>query len=215
MSSFLLDGIRRAEAQARAEGLDLMARAGRAAADFIAARHGPETHVLALAGPGNNGGDALVAATWLSRWGYETQVVMLSDPAALPADAAHAYAGWRAAGGIEDRALPLRAPQVVIDGLFGIGLNRKLSAQWQAAVDAVNAWQVPVLALDIPSGISAVNGAALGQPVRARWTLSFIATSPGLAQGAGPLAAGETHLDTLGLEPDWLSRAFAAPDPAA
>ena len=214
MSSSLLDGIRRAEAQARSEGLDLMALAGRAAADFIASRHGPETHVLALAGPGNNGGDALVAATWLSRWGYEIQVVMLSDPSALPADAARAYAGWRAAGGVEDRVLPLRAPQVVIDGLFGIGLNRKLSAQWQAAVDAVNAWSVPVLALDVPSGISAATGAALGQPVRAHWTLSFIAAAPGLGQGAGVHACGETYLDTLGLEPDWLARALGASAPA-
>ncbi|OZI65689.1 NAD(P)H-hydrate epimerase [Bordetella genomosp. 1] len=211
MNPSISDRIRRAEQLARAEGLDLMARAGRAAADFIAARHGPETHVLALAGPGNNGGDALVAATWLCRWGYEIQVVMLSEPAALPSDAAQAYAGWRAAGGVEDRALPLKAPQVVIDGLFGIGLNRRLAAQWQAAVDAVNAWQAPVLALDIPSGIAADTGAALGQPLQARWTLAFIAPTPGLALGAGAAAAGEVHLDTLELAPDWLSRAFDAP----
>ena len=72
---------------------------------------------------------------------------------------------------------------LVIDGLFGIGLNRPLGADWQALVDTVNRWGAPVLALDVPSGVDADTGVALGRPIQARWTLSFIA-------GAGAGAAG-------------------------
>ncbi|KOF53093.1 NAD(P)H-hydrate epimerase, partial [Achromobacter sp. DMS1] len=110
-------------------------------------------------------------------------------------------AGWREEGGAESAVLEAGpAPDVVLDGLFGIGLNRPLGADWQAVIDELNGWSVPVLALDVPSGVDADTGAALGRPVRARWTLSFIGQARGL-QGPGPAreAAGELHLDTLGV----------------
>lgn len=208
MAVYTLEQLRRIEAAARSAGMDLMERAGRAAAEFIAERHEPASHVLALAEPGNNGGDALVAATHLLRQGYAVQVVMPGGPARLPADAAGAYARWRAAGGVEDPALPRSAPGVVIDGLFGIGLARPLGEPWQSLADAVNRWQVPVLALDVPSGLSARTGQPLGRPVQATWTLSFIGTPAGLAGGAP--AMGECFEDGLGLEPQWLSAVLAA-----
>ena len=89
--------------------------------------------------------------------------------------------------------------------MFGIGLNRTLDADWQALVDTVNSWNVPVLSLDVPSGIDADTGAALGRPIQANWTLSFIAATAGLSRpGPGQIAAGERHVDTLGviLSPD-------------
>ena len=87
---------------------------------------------------------------------------------------------------------------LVIDGLFGIGLNRPLGADWQALVDTVNRWGAPVLALDVPSGVDADTGVALGRPIQARWTLSFIARARGLElPGSGAGAIGERHLDTL------------------
>lgn len=200
-ASYSVASIRAAERQASAAGRRLMPLAGAAAARFVAARLAPGARVLALAGPGNNGGDALVAATRLREMGYDVRVVLPAGAQGLPADAARAYAGWIGAGGTCLSALdPDPAPDLVIDGLFGIGLNRPLGPDWQALVDTVNAWGLPVLALDVPSGIDADTGAALGRPILARWTLSFIARARGLARpGAAGDAAGESHVDTLGV----------------
>ncbi|MCY1511808.1 Bifunctional NAD(P)H-hydrate repair enzyme Nnr [compost metagenome] len=193
--------IRDAERQALAGGRRLMPLAGAAAARFVAARVAPGTVVLALAGPGNNGGDALEAATLLRAMGHDVRVLLPAGAQGLPADAARAHAGWTAAGGATLSVLePGFVPGVVIDGLFGIGLNRPLGADWQALVDMVNGWNVPVLALDVPSGVDAETGKPLGRPIRACWTLSFIARARGLAQpGAGDGAIGEWHLETLGV----------------
>ena len=172
--------IREAERQALAAGRQLMPLAGAAAARFVAARIAPGTPVLALAGPGNNGGDALVAATVLRAMGHDVRVLLPAGPQKLPPDAARAYDGWVAAGGGTLSALePGFVPGLVIDGLFGIGLNRPLGADWQALVDTVNRWGAPVLALDVPSGVDADTGVALGRPIQARWTLSFIARARG------------------------------------
>ena len=203
MPSYSVAQIRQAEQRALATGRALMPLAGAAATSFVAARVPADASILALAGPGNNGGDALEAAALLLARGLNVHVVLPSGPDRLPADAARAWAGWLAAGG-ESRThsrLPTGpSPDLVIDGLFGIGLNRPLDAAWQALIDAVNTLQVPVLALDVPSGIDADAGVALGRPIRARWTLSFIAPSRGIAlAGAGRDAAGECHVDTLGV----------------
>jgi len=206
--------IRRIERRALALGLPLMARAGLAAARFAAGRVPPPGPVLALAGPGNNGGDAMVADAWLRQWGYDVQVVLPSGPDRLPPDAGRAYAAWQATGASERADLPARAPALVLDGLFGIGLNRPLGADWQALVDAVNDWQVPVLALDVPSGLDAATGQALGRPLRAAWTLSFIAAAPGLRQAEGPRVAGECHVDGLALPHGLVTQALSAPGDA-
>lgn len=203
MPSYSVAQIRQAEQRALATGRALMPLAGEAAAGFVAARAPAGTSILALAGPGNNGGDALEATALLLARGLDVLVVLPSGPDRLPADAARAWDRWLAAGGASrtHAVLPTRPFQgLVIDGLFGIGLNRPLDAAWQSLIDTVNAWQVPVLALDVPSGIDADTGVALGRPIRARWTLSFIASCRGLTlAGAGREAAGECHVDTLGV----------------
>ncbi|MGE8655453.1 MAG: NAD(P)H-hydrate epimerase [Achromobacter sp.] len=199
-SSYPVARIRAAERQALAEGRRLMPLAGAAAAAFVARRIAPGAVVLALAGPGNNGGDALEAATRLRKLGLDLRVVLPAGAQGLPEDAARAFAGWIAAGGTVTAAPePGLVPDLVIDGLFGIGLNRPLGPGWQALVDTVNGWHVPVLALDVPSGIDADTGALLGRPILARWTLSFIARARGLEVPAAAHAAGELHLDTLGV----------------
>lgn len=206
---FSVADIRRIERHALARGLPLMARAGLAAARFAAGRVPAPGPVLALAGPGNNGGDALVAATWLRQWGYDVRMVMRSDPARLPADARQAHAAWRAAGGSEQAGLPAGPPALVLDGLFGIGLNRPLEAGWQELADAVNEGEAPVLALDVPSGLDAATGRPLGRPVLATWTLSFIAAAPGLRQADGPRTAGECHVEGLDLPRTLVMEALA------
>lgn len=196
---FSVAQIRLAERLALAQGQPLMARAGASAADFLSQRVSPPARVLALAGPGNNGGDALVAATALRRLGFNVSVCMPGDPAKLPAESQAAHQEWMAIGGPQTCSLPASPADVVIDGLFGIGLNRPLGEPWQGIIDTVNVWQVPVLALDVPSGIDADSGRALGRPLKARWTLSFIGQARGLVSAAGRKVAGECHVETLGV----------------
>ncbi len=200
-TSYPVARICEAERQALAQGRRLMPLAGAAAARYAAAQVRPGTAVLALAGPGNNGGDALEAAAGLRAMGHDVRVLLPSGARGLPADAAHAHARWQAAGGETWSTLePGFMPGLVIDGLFGIGLNRPLGADWQALVDRVNAWDVPVLALDVPSGIDADTGQALGRPIRAHWTLSFIGRARGLElPGPGRDACGVSEVDSLGV----------------
>ena len=205
-----LEQIRCIERGALADGLPLMQRAGAAAAAFAQRHLAPGARILALAGPGNNGGDALVTARLLRGSGYAVEVVLPGDPGKFPRDAAEAYAQWREAGGLERKTLPeiasSDAPDLVIDGLFGIGLSRPLGPDWQALVDAVNGWGCPILALDIPSGLEAQTGEALGRPIRATWTIAFIAPARALLTSQGRAAAGECVCDRLGLTESMIAR---------
>ncbi|MCT9071759.1 NAD(P)H-hydrate dehydratase [Cupriavidus gilardii] len=209
--------IRRLEqaAYATLSPFTLMARAGAAAAAWLSA-HAPAGPLLLLAGPGNNGGDALVAATHLHQAGREVQAWLLADPARLPADAARAWQQANDAGVplqvlVPDAASPQSAPPwpaaaprfaAVVDGLLGIGLNRPASgalAEWIARLCALAEDGVPVFALDVPSGLSADTGA--GTPaVRATRTLTFIAAKPGLLTLDGRDCAGELDIAPLGLD---------------
>ena len=156
-------------------GLPLMQRAGQAAAEWAAHICTPPALVLALVGPGNNGGDALVAARLLLTMGFQVTVVMPLVGALTPADAQQALADWQALGQPTFTTLPQQKPSMVIDGLFGIGLSRPLAEPFQSLIDTVNAWHTNVLALDIASGVDAETGSALGRPIKATQTIAFIA----------------------------------------
>ena len=181
----------------------LMARAGEAAADWLQTR-APHGHLLFVAGPGNNGGDALVAATVLHLAGRAVTVWLAADPAKLPDDAHRAWTEARAANvPIEPLHTPASVPATttaIVDGLFGIGLARPLTGLHAALVDTLNASGLPVYALDIPSGLNGDTGQPLapGSPVvRARATLTFLAAKPGLLTGGGRDAAGDIALADL------------------
>ncbi|MCU0869385.1 MAG: NAD(P)H-hydrate dehydratase [Burkholderiales bacterium] len=184
----------------------LMARAGAAAAAIAVEMLGdhPAPHVLVLAGPGNNGGDAwVVARTLRERW-IDTTVVFTGDPERLPADARAALAAWTAAGGTWSPGLSPHAarPALVVDGLFGIGLRRPLDAAHAALVAHAHASGAPVLALDVPSGLDADTGQPVGDAVmRATRTATFIAHKPGLLMAHGPDHAGQVQVCDLGLGP--------------
>uniref|UniRef100_UPI0035B022C2 NAD(P)H-hydrate epimerase n=1 Tax=Chitinimonas sp. TaxID=1934313 RepID=UPI0035B022C2 len=195
--------LRQIEQLALARQLPLMQRAGAAAADCIAAQGaGP---VLLLVGPGNNGGDALVAARLLQSRGIAVAVLMPGDTDQLPADAAAAYRDWLAVGGTIHKVWPAGPWTMLVDGLFGIGLNRPLQPYWQAIIDQANAQALPTLALDVPSGIHADTGAALGRPIRADWTLSFIGTARGLLTGAACNVVGQRLLARLDVPEELLA----------
>ena len=182
--------------------ISLMEKAGAAAAE-LAGMLGNESGdpVLVLIGPGNNGGDALVAARLLAAQGCRVVAASRADPARLPPDAARAWAAWREASGTILTDIP--SPQrysLVVDGLFGAGLQRDIGgedARWIAQANALNC---PKLALDVPSGLDADSGRVRGCALRADHTLTFIGLKPGLLTADGPDYAGKLHLDTLGID---------------
>jgi len=193
--------IRAIELQHGTDGL--MEQAGLAVAD-LAYELVKESRadILILAGPGNNGGDALVAARHLKSHFYHTHVVFTGDAAKLPPDALAAYNAWLACGGQVSSEIPPGLEfGVVIDGLFGIGLTRELDARYVQLIDAINALPTIRLAIDIPSGLSADTGHVLGAAIAAEHTITFIARKPGLYTLDGPDHAGQIHVETLGITP--------------
>ncbi len=183
----------------------LMERAGKTAFELATQLLGNCYVVLVLAGPGNNGGDALVAARYLKKHGYRVTVVLTGDPAKLPVDATAALQAWCEGGGTILSSIPTDGHwDLVLDGLFGIGLERDLSGHYLELVKQVNRLGTPVLSLDIPSGLDAETGQPFRAAVRADHTLTFIGLKPGLFTAYGPDYCGQIHLDTLGLSPDLL-----------
>jgi len=194
-----LSKIREIEEAGLKAGLPLMQRAGQALAKFVLTVVKPKDNILILAGPGNNGGDALVATSALQKSGYAVNVWMpvTTD---LPKDAEHALQSWLDEGGQVGDQLPESKPALVIDGLFGIGLNRQMGSPWQEAIDVVNKWHVPVLAVDIPSGLEADTGRHLGRPIRATWTMSLIAPTLAVFSQSGKAFAGDVLVERLVLD---------------
>jgi hydroxyethylthiazole kinase-like uncharacterized protein yjeF len=192
------------EVERAAAGAPLMERAGAAAAAVAQRMTGAGGGgVLVLAGPGNNGGDAFVVARLLAATFHDVTVVFAGDAARLPPDAAAALAAWRAAGGSTLAAIPRGwRGELVIDGLFGIGLARPATEPYAAQIAFANAGTAPVLALDLPSGLDADTGRAHGEAIRATATATFIAWKPGLLTGDGPDLAGDVGVHPLGLDPE-------------
>ncbi len=159
--------------------------------------------VQVWAGPGNNGGDGLVAARHLHAAGKQVQVAWLGDPAQLPADAAAALAQAQAAGVRIERSAraPAPAPELVIDALLGLGISRAPEGPIAAAIASINASAARVLAVDLPSGLHADTGAALGAAaVHATATLALLTLKPGCFTHLGRDHCGEIWLATLGVD---------------
>jgi len=180
----------------------LMRRAGEAVARLALAVAPHARLVWVLAGPGNNGGDALEAAAHLHRLGRDVAVSLLGDAAQLPADAADALARSRQAGVSMDAALPATLEaDLVLDGLLGVGAHRAPEGSIADAIALMAASRAPVLAIDLPSGLHPDTGQPLGaQAVRAAHTLSLLTLKPGLFTGSGRDHAGTVWLDRLGVE---------------
>jgi hydroxyethylthiazole kinase-like uncharacterized protein yjeF len=188
----------------------LMQRAGKAASDAAIELMVGNT-VLVLAGPGNNGGDALEAAANLAHAGLEVSIFHLKGSAAPSNETAHALARAQASDARFIDALPAGRPwALVVDGLFGIGLARPLAGDARALALAVSTLDCPVLALDVPSGLDADTGAVIGPDgvaVRATRTLTFIADKPGLHTLDGRDMAGDVVVAALGIDPSLLPAA--------
>jgi len=180
----------------------LMEKAGLAAAEVARdVSAGTGKPVLVLAGPGNNGGDAFVLARHLKQWYFNVSVAFAGDEGKLSADASAALRAWRAAGGSLSDTLP-RAQDwgLVVDGIFGIGLERDVSGRPAEWIEAANRVSAPTLAIDVPSGLQSDSGRVMGSAIRADHTVTFIALKPGLLTLDGPDHCGDIHVRALGLD---------------
>ncbi len=186
-------------------GIELMEKAGRAVADAAARlfRDGaPQVRVVA--GPGNNGGDGFVAARILADRGFPVQVLLLGDTARLKGDAAIAAERWK---GPTEPATPggLAGAEFIIDALFGAGLDRPVEGQARAMIEAMNASGVPILSVDLPSGIAGASGATLGAAVRATRTITFFRRKTGHLLLPGRLHCGPVEVADIGISANVLS----------
>ncbi|HMO48654.1 MAG TPA: NAD(P)H-hydrate dehydratase [Rubrivivax sp.] len=188
----------------------LMQRAGQAVARLALAVAPHARQVWVACGPGNNGGDGLVAATLLQRAGRSVSVSLYGDAQRLPDDALHA---WQQAlqAGVQIAPPDDDAPcELAIDALLGLGASRAPQGGIAAAIERLNGLGAPILAVDLPSGLSADTGQRLGSDaVRATHTLSLLTLKPGLFTAAGRDHAGQIWLDTLGVAADGLVPASA------
>lgn len=183
-------------------GATLMDRAGQAvaaAADRMLANLDGR-RVLVLCGPGNNGGDGFVAATTLARRGYDVTVAALRPGPRPGGDAAAAAAAWTSPTHDAASAVPA-SHDLVVDALFGAGLSRPLDGAGSDLVARVNACGRPVLAVDLPSGLSGDDGTPLGAAIRATETVTFFRLKPGHLLMPGREHCGRVTLADIGLDP--------------
>lgn len=171
-------------------GIVLMENAGRAVADSVSARRQGRA-VTVVAGPGNNGGDGFVAARILAERNTPLRVLLVGEPSKLKGDAATAASRWT---GLIEAATPgaLDPDHVVIDALFGAGLDREVTGVPRAMIEAMNRGVAPVIAVDLPSGINGTTGQAMGAAVQATHTVTFFRRKP-----AHLLLPGRLHCGTL------------------
>jgi ADP-dependent NAD(P)H-hydrate dehydratase / NAD(P)H-hydrate epimerase len=186
-------------------GIALMERAGGAVADAIAARHALGSRIAVVAGPGNNGGDGFVAAWLLAERGYAVQVFLLGDVGRLKGDAAIAANRWK---GPVAAAKPgaLAGFEVIIDALYGAGLDRPVEGAARTMIEAMNAATATVVAVDLPSGVNGSSGAVMGAAVEAAQTITFFRRKPGHLLLPGRLHCGAISVADIGIPTSVLQR---------
>jgi ADP-dependent NAD(P)H-hydrate dehydratase / NAD(P)H-hydrate epimerase len=185
-------------------GIDLMENAGRAVADAATIVLQGRS-VVVVAGPGNNGGDGFVAARILAERGHKVRVSCVGDRARLKGDAALAASRWN---GPVEQASPaaLGGQDVIIDALFGAGLDRAVEGLPRAMIEAMNTGSAPVIAVDLPSGINGTTGAVMGAAVKAASTVTFFRRKTGHLLLPGRLHCGALSVADIGIPASVLDR---------
>jgi len=184
-------------------GFALMLSAGQAVAE-AAMELVEEGPIVVVAGPGNNGGDGFVAAAELAARGREVSVILLGERDGLQGDAASAAKGWK------HPVLPFNPqaigkPALIVDALFGAGLNRPVKGEPHDVIEAINANGAPVLAIDLPSGINGTSGSVMGIAVRATETVTFFRRKPAHLLLPGRMHCGRVQVADIGIDPGVLA----------
>ncbi len=194
------DEMREADSRSIASGTRsylLMERAGEAVA-AAAGRMAPVgSRVAVLCGPGNNGGDGFIAARLLSLAGYRVTVFLHGRREALKGDASLAARAWSAQIEMPRRDFAV-GYDLIVDALFGAGLDRPIEGEAATLIDGANESGVPILAVDLPSGIDGRTGAILGRTIIARETITFFRRKPGHVLLPGRLLCGPVTVADIG-----------------
>jgi len=195
----------------------LMSLAGRAVFEQLQHHVSEGARIAVCCGEGNNGGDGYIVARLAHQAGYKVDLYALKPNAELNQasnqPAIQARRACRELGLVEyplNQCLSL-SPDIIVDAVFGIGLSRPIEGEIAQWVRQVNQAQIPVMAIDIPSGINADNGCVMGEAVAAQTTVTMIAYKRGLFTGASPAYVGRLLLADLGVgeyfvkleQPDW------------
>jgi len=210
-----IDQIRAIETAAIESGIDastLMCRAGQAAFVGLRAQWPTAKSIVVVCGFGNNAGDGYVLAQEAMSAGFTVNVVSLRAPESLRGAAQQAWRAYRKAGGVSQSwdACLLEGADVVVDAILGTGLSRSIDESLQQIMHTINASGLPVLALDVPSGLHADSGHVMGAAIRATHTISFVGLKTGFYLGEGPNYVGQVLLDELSIPTSILQAAHVA-----
>jgi hydroxyethylthiazole kinase-like uncharacterized protein yjeF len=197
-------------------GMVLMENAGRSSAELIREKlkDAIQPKVCVFCGTGNNGGDGYVIARHLINDSFDVTIVICGDPGKIKGDARTNLDILERMGGRIERLNPADAdlPEqvrsltagaaLIVDGLFGTGLRGQLSDPYKRLIEAVNACDCPILAVDIPSGLDCDSGEPLGAAIEAAWTVTFVAVKKGFTSARAARYAGEIFVASIGIAPD-------------
>jgi hydroxyethylthiazole kinase-like uncharacterized protein yjeF len=180
-------------------GFALMMSAGQAVAEAAMdlVEEGP---IVVVAGRGNNGGDGFVAAAELAARGREVSIILLCERDSLQGDAALAARGWKYPV-LPFNPQAIGKPALIIDALFGAGLNRPVKGDPLEMIEAINANGAPVLAVDLPSGINGTSGAVMGAAINAVETVTFFRRKPAHLLMPGRKHCGRVRVADIGIDP--------------
>src|SRR3954468_15924149 len=183
-------------------GFALMMSAGQAVAEAVMGlvEEGP---IMVVAGRGNNGGDGFVAAAELAARGRDVSIILLCERDSLQGDAALAARGWKYPV-LPFNPQAIGKPALIIDALFGAGLNRPVKGDPLEMIEAINANGAPVLAVDLPSGINGTTGAVMGAAINAIETVTFFRRKPAHLLLPGRMHCGRLRLVDIGIPPSVL-----------
>lgn len=178
-------------------GIALMERAGQAVADKVAAL--APRDVTVVAGPGNNGGDGFVAARLLADRKYRVRVLLLGERERLRGDAARAAGHWTGPT-VPAQPADISSNGVIVDALFGAGLDRPVEGRARELIEAMNASDARIVAVDLPSGINGTTGAVMGAAVRAHDTVTFFRRKPAHLLLPGRAYCGRIEVADIGIK---------------
>lgn len=179
-------------------GFELMERAGKVVAKCAAKIFEPKGTILIVCGPGNNGGDGFVAARLLQEQGFTIRLTLLGTREDLKGDAALAADSWSGPIASFNNEI-LDGASGIIDALFGAGLTRDLTGPAAEIITAINEAGLPVLSVDLPSGIDGSNGQICGIAVRATRTISFFRRKPVHVLFPGREFCGPVEIGDIGI----------------
>jgi len=184
-------------------GIVLMENAARGIADAVLERFPePDGWIAIVCGPGNNGGDGLAVARHLDASGRAV-IVQLATPTTSYREGSNSAVNLAIAEASGIPFLPevcrLDKFQVVVDGVFGTGLDREVMEPYRSTLEAINASGKPVVAVDLPSGLDADTGEVLGVAVKADLTVTMVAPKVGFTKGQGPTHVGDVVVAGIGI----------------